>query len=77
MSKGGKIAVTILLVIGFIFIAGLLTAAEGSKTFAGLLALGLFFGLREMWKKPKKDTSSEIKLDKSQNKDDEENAVQK
>jgi hypothetical protein len=73
MSKGGKIAVTILLVIGLIFISGIITAAGGSKTFAGLLALGLIFGLREMWKKPKERVSNEIKLDKSENSQDENN----
>ncbi len=66
MSKGGKVAVTILLIVGFIFITGLLTAAGASKTFTGLLALGLFFGIRAMWKKPKVEESTEIKLDKTQ-----------
>ena len=58
MSKGGKI--------GFIIITTLLTEAGASKTFTGLLALGLFFGIREMWKKPKTENSIEIKLDKTQ-----------
>jgi len=71
MSKGGKILVTIILVIVFIFVTGLITAAEGSKTFVGLLGLGLFFGLREMWKKPKEQVSNEIKLDKTQKGEDE------
>jgi hypothetical protein len=66
MSKGGKIGVTVLLIIGFIIITTLLTEAGASKTFTGLLALGLFFGIREMWKKPKTENSIEIKLDKTQ-----------
>jgi hypothetical protein len=73
MSKGGKIAVTILLIVGFFIIGILLSAAGASKTFTGLLALGLFFGIREMWKKPKIDESTEIKLDKTQNNDSENN----
>jgi hypothetical protein len=71
MSKGSKISVTILLIVGFIFIAGLLTAAGASKTFTGLLALGLFFGIREMWKKPKEEKTTDIKLDKTQNPENE------
>ncbi|MCK9500071.1 MAG: hypothetical protein M0Q45_11280 [Bacteroidales bacterium] len=66
MSNGGKIGVTVLLIIGFIIITALLTEAGASKTFSGLLALGLFFGIREMWKKPKIENSIEIKLDKTQ-----------
>lgn len=66
MSKSGKIGVTVLLIIGFIIITTLLSEAGASKTFTGLLALGLFFGIREMWKKPKTESSIEIKLDKTQ-----------
>lgn len=73
MSKGGKITVTILLIVGFFIIGILLSAVGVSKTFTGLLALGLFFGIREMWKKPKIDESNEIKLDKTQNNDSENN----
>ena len=73
MSKGGKIAVTILLIVGFIFISVLLIAAGFSKTFMALLALGLFYGIRAMWKNPKESSSTEIKLDKSQNTEKESN----
>ena len=64
MNKGSKIAVTVLLVFGFFIVAILLQAAGASKTFTGLLALGLFYGIRTMWKKPKDNSSTEIKLDK-------------
>jgi ABC-type transport system involved in cytochrome bd biosynthesis fused ATPase/permease subunit len=66
MSKGVKIGVTILLIIGFVIITTLLTEAGASKTFTALLALGLFFGIREMWKKPKTEKPTEIKLEKTQ-----------
>ena len=67
MSNFGKTLVTIILIVVFIFVFGLLTAADVSKTFLGLLALGLFFGIRAMWKKPKEpEASSDIKLDKSE-----------
>ena len=73
MNKGSKVAVTVLLVIGFFIIGIFLTAAGTSKTFVGLLALGLFYGIRTMWKKPQNETddSSEVKLnkEKSDNKD--------
>jgi hypothetical protein len=73
MNKGSKIAVTILLITGFFIIAIFLTAAGTSKTFVGLLALGLFFGIRTMWKKPQDEPNdnSEVKLNKkkSDNKD--------
>ncbi len=71
MNKGSKIAVTILLIIVFFFITALLTAAESSKTLIAMLGLGLFFGIKAMWKKPKEDISTEIKLDKSKNSDSE------
>lgn len=68
MSKNGKIVVTILTIIGLLFISMLLTAADSSKALIGLIFLGGFYGLRSMWKKPnEKETGSEIKL----NKDDE------
>jgi len=71
MNKGGKTAVSILLIVGFIFISILLTAAGASRTFTVLLAMGLFFGIRAMWKKPKIEESTEIKLEKTQKLDDE------
>jgi uncharacterized protein YneF (UPF0154 family) len=74
MNKSGKTLVTILLIIGF-FIGGIfLTAAGTSKTFLGLLALGVFYGIRTMWKKPKEEPkSNEIKLEK----DDDNNELSK
>jgi len=73
MKQGGKIAVTILLIVGFFIIGIFLSAAGASKTFTGLLALGIFFGIRAMWKKPKDENSTEIKLDKNQNSENERN----
>ena len=68
MNKGSKIAVTALLIIGFFVVGIFLTAAGTSKTFIGLLALGLFFGIKAMWKKPKEEPpKEEITLDKNNN----------
>lgn len=68
MSKIGKIAVTILLIFGFLFIGGSLLDAGSSKTFVGLLGLGIFYGIRKMWRKPKeKSPQEEITLDKNNN----------
>lgn len=69
MSQTGKVLVTILLIIGFFIIGILLQETGVSKTFIGLFAVGLFFGIRAMWKKPK-EVSDELKLDK-ENKSDE------
>jgi|AntRauTorcE11898_2_1112593.scaffolds.fasta_scaffold04410_9 hypothetical protein len=66
MSKISKIAVTVILIIVFFFAGILLQEAGSSRTFIALLAIGLFYGLRSMWKKPKENSSNEIKLDKSQ-----------
>ena len=71
MSKTGKVAVTILLILGFFFVGIVLQEAGISKAFLGLLALGLFFGIKSMWKKPKEENSKdEITLDKSDNEKD-------
>jgi hypothetical protein len=73
MNNGGKIAVTLLLIIVFIFASFGVIAINGSKTFLAMLGLGLFFGISAMWKKPKEKSSNEIKLDKTQYPHDEKN----
>jgi hypothetical protein len=70
MSQTGKVLVTVFLIIGFLIIAILLQETGVSKTFVGLFALGLFFGIRAMWKKPKEESSDAIKLDKENISDD-------
>lgn len=70
MNNSSKTIVTILLIVGFIVAAILLQAAGTSKTFVGLFAIGLFLGIRAMWKKPKNEQSGEIKLDKKTDKSD-------
>ncbi len=65
MKKGSKITVTILLVVGF-FIGGIfLLEAGASKTFLALLALGLFYVIRNMFSSDEEETeSNEITLNK-------------
>jgi hypothetical protein len=70
MSQTGKVLVTVFLIIGFLIIGILLLETGVSKTFVGLFALGLFFGVRAMWKKPKEESTDEIKLDKENKPDD-------
>ena len=65
MNATSKTAVTILIIVLFIVVGIFLTAAGVSKTFMGLLALGLFFGIKSMWKKPEEETTKEIKLNKN------------
>ena len=70
MNKNAKIVVTIIIVFVFIFLSLTLASFEVRKTFIGLLALGLYFGLQAVWKKDKKkdqNPSDNIKLDKSNN----------
>ena len=69
MSQTGKILVTVFLIIGFFVIGILLQETGVSKTFIGLIAVGLFLGIRAMWKKPK-EVSDELKLDKEKKSDD-------
>ncbi len=69
MNTPTKVLITVALVIGFFIIGTLLQAGAGvSSTFIGLLALGLFFGIRSMWKKdePNKENkeSNDITLKK-------------
>lgn len=73
MNKGSKVAVTVLLIIVFVFASALVTVLNGSKTFLAMLGVGLFFGVSAMWKKPKEKSSNEIKLDKTQDPHDEKN----
>jgi len=69
MRKRQKLGVTVLLIIGYILFAAILVAAESSTTLIGMLGVGLVFGIRAMWKKPKEEISSEIKLDKRNTKE--------
>lgn len=69
MKKPTKVLITIVLVIAFFIIGTLLQAGAGvSKTFIGLLALGLFYGIRTMWKKDEENKDgkgpNEITLNK-------------
>ena len=64
MSKGGKIATSVILIIGFFIFAAILSEGGASGTFIGLIALGLFYGIRSMFKKEENETDSEIALDK-------------
>jgi hypothetical protein len=69
MNKPTKVLITIVLIIGFFIIGTLLQAGAGvSKTFIGLLALGLFYGIRTMWKKDEENKGgkgpNEITLNK-------------
>lgn len=58
MSKGAKVLVTIGIIIGFLFIFGLLTASQkGSENstpgiFGIILMFGVIAGIRAVWKKP-------------------------
>lgn len=70
MRQTGKVLVTVFLIIGFFIIAILLQETGVSKTIVGLFALGLFFGIRAMWKKPKEESPDAIKLDKENKSDD-------
>jgi hypothetical protein len=64
MGKGQKVAVTAILVIVFFLVAGLLTSLGSSKTFIGLLAVGLYYGVKAMFKPAEQDTGGGIVLDK-------------
>lgn len=64
MNKGSKVTVTILLIFFFLIVGIFLQEAGVSKTFIALFALGLFYGIRKMWKKTDEKSSTEIKLNK-------------
>ena len=64
MGKGQKVAVTIILVIVFIFGGGLLMVAGSSKTFVGLLALGLYYGVKAMFNSKEENETEANVLDK-------------
>ncbi|MTI89555.1 MAG: hypothetical protein FH748_16495 [Balneolaceae bacterium] len=64
MGKGSKITVTILLVVGFFVIGIFLQEAGVSKTFLALLALGLFYGIRNMFKSNEEEENNELTLNK-------------
>lgn len=64
MGKGSKITVTILLVVGFFVIGIFLQEAGVSKTFLALLALGLLYGIRNMFKSNEEEENNELTLNK-------------
>ena len=72
MSKGAKVLVTIGIIIGFIFLFGVLTASRksgGSATpgiFGLILFGGMIAGIRAVWKKPTDDKDNDNhQLDKT------------
>jgi len=67
MSNTAKIIVTILIVLTFLISSTFLLSTGISKTFIALLGIGLFYGIRALWKDNKKNNqdSNEIKLDKT------------
>jgi len=70
MNNSSKTIVTILLIAVFLVISIFLLSIGASKTFVGLFAIGIFLGIRAMWKKSKNELSGEIKLDKKSDKPD-------
>lgn len=64
MNIASKIIVTIILTFGALILAGYITSIGGSQLFIGFLFLGLYYGLRGLWKKPKENGENEevIKL---------------
>lgn len=68
MGTGGKVAVTIICVVVFFFLGIIMLEAGSSNFFVGMIALGLFYGIRAMFKGEKEGEdgkSQEIVLDKS------------
>ena len=64
MGKGGKIAVTVMLVLGFVVISAVVLGSGGSQAFVALIALGLFYGIRSMFKSGPEDDSVALELNK-------------
>lgn len=65
MGRGSKVAVTVILIIGFFVVGIFLQAAGAGGAFVGLLALGLFYGIRAMFKSGKKEETNALTLNKS------------
>lgn len=63
MNQTSKIIVAVLLIGGFLIIS-IVQSGSVSKTFMALLALGLYYGINGMWKKPVDEKNKEIKLHK-------------
>ena len=67
-----KIIVTIGIIIGFIFLFGIITynsKSNGSSSpgiFGIILAIGLIAGIKAVWKKPSNDHKDKHQLDKTE-----------
>lgn len=75
MSTGAKVAVTAILIVVFFFVGAILLESGGSKTFVGLIALGLFYGVRSMFRSSEESDTQEVALDKSKSVDTPSNAA--
>jgi len=69
MNQTSKIIVAVLLIVGFLVIS-IVQSGSTSKTFMALLALGLFYGIKGMWKNPSDEKSKKIQLNKEREKSD-------
>ena len=59
MGNVSKVIVTILLIIGFFVIGVVLQEAGIDQIFLVMLAFGLFYGIKSMFKSNKKNTESD------------------
>ena len=64
MGKGGKFFVTIIVVLFTLFLIGIINVSGASLPIRGVLMIGAYYGLKTLWKKDKKENSTEIKLKK-------------
>lgn len=70
MTTTSKILATVAIIFGFMVLSALLQlgSAPGGRTpgiLGIILLLGLIFGIRAIWKKPKENDSEDITLNKN------------
>ena len=76
MGNGSKVAVTVICVVAFFFVGIIMLAAGSSQFFVGMVALGLFYGLRSLFKGGSEDAESkELTLDKTMHSDEPDRSI--
>jgi len=64
MGTGGKVIVTIIVVLFTLFMIGVINVSGANLPIRGVLMIGAFFGLKTLWKKKDSDNKTDITLKK-------------
>lgn len=64
MGTGGKVIVTIIVVLFTLFMIAVINVSGANLPIRGVLMIGAYYGIKALWKKKDPDNSTDIKLKK-------------